>query len=274
MGLDVRKRVSLRVVDASGAVVSGDRIDYVRLGRTDGGVLSVTGRLVDQPLWVPVARVARGDVERPGWTVRPLRYRLDAVVIDGSNVVNRGQQRFDPNKGLWEIRVQQYDLKVTGRDAVFSAPAGDRVILTRPDGSRISTDLDTDHSATFAALPRGSYEVRIEPSAVRLSYTMLLSRDQSIEVKVLPRKSLAVVLAVLVLVAGALWWVGRRPARAIRRWPGPRLAGWPYRVTTAVDTVRSMTLHLAGWGASVLGHLMDAGFRKWHEVTWRRRDGL
>ena len=65
-----------------------------------------------------------------------LYYTLESVMVRGSDVVNRAQQRYFPaTEPNWTVQVRYFFVDFTARDAFFGFPIGSAVKLVEPDGT-------------------------------------------------------------------------------------------------------------------------------------------
>ena len=85
-------QVRFRFVDPRGKPVNSKRIAFVTLRSGTGTTRRVTGR---DPVWLPAERIVplEGGLSR-----KSVEWSVQSVMVDGSNVVNRGQQRFVPGE--------------------------------------------------------------------------------------------------------------------------------------------------------------------------------
>ena len=154
-GFDVSYQVSLAFTDPHGIPVDHERIDEVTLRSSIGAELRhPDGR----PRWYKAVRTIR----RPaGLDSVPIRYTIERVIVDGANVVNVGQQRFDVEPGdAWPIDLLLYSVRMVPNDALFGFPVDESIILTHPSGS--TTRIEADDGAYSAdGLARGLYRVQV-----------------------------------------------------------------------------------------------------------------
>ena len=60
-----------------------------------------------------------------------MHYAAERVLVAGSNVVNRGQQRFPAQTRVIELRLLLFQVRVTVRDALLGFPIGSAIRLHR-----------------------------------------------------------------------------------------------------------------------------------------------
>jgi phospholipase C len=204
--INLYHRVRARFVDQSGNKVDPRAVASVTLRGSDGGRHVLTrGR----PLWLQGNRVVP---ESEGRRSAALRYAADKVVVAGSNVVHRGQQRFTPAANpTIQLRLLLFAVRVRARDALLGFPIGSQVRLRYPNGRDRRLALGRSADLTVRSLPRGSYRVGVDALGISSSRPLALSRDQEVDLRVISWLDLAVVLLGLASIALALLFV-RRPA--------------------------------------------------------------
>jgi hypothetical protein len=219
-GFAVSHPVSRTYNDLYGAGIDPHRISSTTLTVSNGA----SHTLVDHgPDWLTASRVQR---RREGLEPTPLQYSVESVIIDGSNVVNRFQQRYfvEPN-ATWAIQVLLYQASFRASDALFGNSVGTGIDLTFPDGRVEHYAFGDDGDVLVSELARGLYAVRVSGvHGLAPSTPVALSRDQVIVLKVLTAVDVAVGGGVgLLLAMGLLLWgrphllSGRRRAKADRR---------------------------------------------------------
>jgi phospholipase C len=205
--LDLSYAVRPKYVDPEGGTVDPERVAAVEV-RSSYGTRHVFDGTEDlRLLGTRVARI--GSRLRP----RPIQYSVDRVVVDGANVVNRGQLRFHPDRAReLAIGVRFYPATIVVRDALFGFAIGSAVRLRRPDGTVARYELNRDGEARLPALPRGSYEVEADALGVLSQTPIALSRRQRVELRVVSYLDLAIVLLGLSAIAALLVRGRQRPA--------------------------------------------------------------
>ncbi len=203
-------RVTASFVDPSGDAVDPGVVSSVVLRGSDGGRHELAG---ERSLWLQGNRVVP---ESQGTTSTKLHYAAEKVLVAGSNVVHRGQQRFFPaERPAMQIRLLLFAVRVTARDALLGFPIGSAVRLQYPNGGERREALGPRAELTLTSLPRGDYRVGVEALGVSSSRPVALSRDQDVSLRVISWLDVAVVLLGLGSVALALLFA-RRPA-GVRR---------------------------------------------------------
>jgi hypothetical protein len=168
------------------------------------------------PVWLRGSRV----VPFSGQLVsKDIDYQVESALVDGTNVVNRAQQRFTPSKTQrLDVRLLFYSLKVKTKDALFGFPVGSAVQLTYPSGRVVRAPLK-DGEVRLPSLPRGTYDLKVVASGISFTRPVSVSRNQEVELKVISYLDIVLAgLALLALAVGLL--IVRRPhllARLRRR---------------------------------------------------------
>ena len=107
------------------------------------------------------------------------------MMVDGSNVVNRGQQRFVPGKQRdVSISVLFFQATFSVRDTLFGFPLGSAIRLRFPDGRVRRYPLANRASLQLPALARGQYEVSVDARGFSFTQPVSLSRDQRVALRV------------------------------------------------------------------------------------------
>jgi phospholipase C len=203
--INLYHRVRASFVDQSGNTVDPRAVASVTLRGSDGGRHVLAG---ERSLWLQGNRVVP---ESEGKRSTALHYAAEKVLVAGSNVVHRGQQRFIPagNRTI-QLRLLLFAVRVTVRDALLGFPIGSHMRLRYPNGRERREALGPNADLTLKSLPRGDYRVSVEALGISSSRPVALSRDQEVELRVISWLDLAVVLLGLASIALALLFV-RRP---------------------------------------------------------------
>lgn len=168
------------------------------------------------PRWLPASRIQR---YRAGLSVTPLQYSVESVMINGTNVVNRFQQRFylGPND-IWQIQLLLYSASIRARDAFFGFPVGTGILLSFPDGHSTTLGFGADQAVHTGLLARGEYKVKVVGiGGITPATPVALSRNQTIELTVLSTLDLIVAGAAGILGAFGLLFYGRPHLIGIKR---------------------------------------------------------
>lgn len=195
LALDVYRRVSFAFTDRNGASIDTSTISTLTLKSTVGGVYRYRDDALGTDQWLHAERVTRAQA---GAVVRPIEYSVQVVTVEGTNVVNRSQQRFDPNEvqdlSIWLLF---FPAEFRVRDALFGFPIGSSLRLTYPDGRELVVPL-LHGRASVASLPRGEYSVSVDGPGLALAVPLALSRPQDAEIMFLSYFDLAAAALVIV----------------------------------------------------------------------------
>ena len=181
VGFDVYHRVGLSFTSLSDSGVDADRISLVTLKRSDGSYFTFED---SQPQWLMSTRVVR---RKEGLEASPLLYSVESVMVDGTNAVNRYQQRYyvEP-EDTWEIQLLLYAIRIHANDALFGFSVGDSVALHFPDGHIEELQFGENQDVSRSSLARGQYHVQVQGASGMTPLTPIaLSRDQEVALKVL-----------------------------------------------------------------------------------------
>lgn len=226
IGFVYKYRVDQVFFDANGALVDPARISTL--------IIRGVGRTYNfeqaGPVWLPANRLIRRSGER--LHNLEILYYIKAIEIDGANVINQSQQRFNIRPdAVWPIQVLLYSAHFTARDVMFKFPIGRGIALTYPDGHTQEFLLDSPNAELeISSLARGSYSVTVIGGwGSALTTPMHLSKDQSIEVPVISYLDFAILIGVPLLFALLLLFIGRpqlllaknrrKPVRAVSPLP-------------------------------------------------------
>jgi phospholipase C len=209
--ISLHHKVRASFVDPSGAAIDPGLVTSVTLRGSDGGRHVLTG---DREVWLQGNRVVP---ESGGRKSTAIHYAAERVLVAGSNVVNRGQQRFFPAESrTMELRLLLFQVRVTVRDALLGFPIGSAIRLRYPNGEVRREALDRGAELTLTSVPRGDYRVSVDALGLSSSRPVALSRDQELDLQVISWLDVAVVLLGLTSVALALLFI-RRPSHVKRR---------------------------------------------------------
>lgn len=204
-GFDISRPVNLEFGGAGSELPSG-RVSVAEFRSSLGAVVHLEGA---GPHWVPAEHILNRDV---GLESVPIVYALQRVEVDGSNVVNRGQQRFvaGPEGSSWRIEPLLFSARFVARDAFFGHPVGDGIILEYPDGSTREFDYSGGDAVNLEDLARGTYRVSASGAAgIAPPTIMVLSRNQTVSPVVITWLDIGVVVAGSLILAVSLLLIGR-----------------------------------------------------------------
>jgi hypothetical protein len=132
--------------------------------------------------------------------------------------VFNGRQRFSPSSsGTWNISLAVFTLTVTAHDAFFGSQLGSHLVITRPDGQELSMQLSSAGPRRTPSMVRGLYSVQIDAAVLAGRASVLVSRNEQIDLRVITLwDAAAFLLLVLLIIVGAVLG-GRRMARRRER---------------------------------------------------------
>ncbi|MFF4014326.1 hypothetical protein [Streptomyces sp. NPDC001843] len=222
-----RYPVTTSFTDQHGTPVAAGRISSTTMKSDTGSRIEVPpGRTVWLDGLLPVFRDSV-------LTTRTISYSLQSVMVDGTNTVDAGKQRFTPAASGKPVFVTQFhDLTITAHDAMLSAATGSAAEVTMPDGTVRTVPFGKDGRATLRGLPRGHYAVDVKAGGVTAGQEVRLSKDREVDVQVIGDEDLAGAAVLLLATAVGLVFAGRSAARRAARRTG--LRGKP-RVQEAGD---------------------------------------
>jgi hypothetical protein len=208
-----------------------------------------------QPRWHRANRVSR---QKDGLITRPIDYRVESVIVDGMNVVNENQQRFDviPEE-TWPIELLLYSMRIQARDAVLGTPIGTGVEINYPDGYTTTIPFNEENEIAVHSLARGLYKVQVKGADGMAPLTPVsLSRDQDVELKVL--SALDMRLGLMLGLSGALGllFLGR-----------PTLLGLPLRLLRRILMLRrTQTGRATQFGSGQFGSVQAKLEKLWQRI--------
>jgi hypothetical protein len=205
IGFDVYHQVNQNFVDLDGNAFDTNRIKSITIKSAQGDIFNYQA---GQQIWVPASRVNRRST---GLEVTQLLYSVINVTVDGSNVVNKAQQRFYSGADeIWKISLILYSLEVIAKDALIGSPVGESLTLMYPDGTSESFPLDQSGAAKLPSLARGIYKIKLTGTkGIDTIIPVALSRNQVINENVITYLDLGIVFGFVFLIAIGLIFVGR-----------------------------------------------------------------
>ncbi|QLQ39452.1 hypothetical protein [Micromonospora robiginosa] len=227
VGLRTVRRVSWRYIDRFESPVPVRRVTSMRLRSNTGEIVEVAGDQLAKPLWLAESRTQQGP---RGLTSKHLYYVVDAVMVDGTSVVNRAGQKFVPwDRQSWVVQLLFFKVSFTASDMFFPRRAGDGIQLTRADGRVQRLPFGPDGTVLVPDLPRGTYTLTVRGGGLSFGRPVSISRDQEVMLTVISVVDLTLVAVGVLGVAVGLVLLGRphlrRPFRMLRlraRRPGRR----------------------------------------------------
>lgn len=209
LGFRVSYQLNFSFVTASNQSVPSSRVSGVDL-RADGGYInSVKGGRTIRLLGVQ-------PVQEAGVLVaHTVNYTVQSVMVDGSNVVNVGQQRVSPTRQQSaKFVLQLRQLTITAHDRFFGTHVGRAVVVTYPNGRRLSYRFDRAHQVVLTNLARGRYQVHIEGGGLLTSQAVVLSRNQIVIMPILTWTDIITLILILAVVVAAAVMRQRRGGRS------------------------------------------------------------
>ncbi len=200
VGFNTSHPIGLSFVDFFRNPVDESRVPSVTFKRSDGRYFTYEST---DPQWLTASRVMR---RKEGLEASPLLYSVESVMVDGTNAINRYQQRFYvEHSDTWTIELLLYSARIQAADAVFGFSLGDGILLQYPDGHTETFKFDDNGSVFIPSLARGLYHVQVQGAAGMAPLTPIaLSKDQDVTLKVLSVFDIAAAIALGTIGALAL----------------------------------------------------------------------
>jgi hypothetical protein len=179
---------------------------------------SSIGETVDldrpDPVWLQGTQLTTGS---NGPVSKDISYKINRVVVAGSNVVNSAQQRFIPSKEqLASVKLLFYSVRFVAADAMFGGGIGKGIDLQYPDGKTRNIPFAKGHAITVDDLPRGDYHVTVVGGGLRMARPVSVSRNSEADLDVISFLDVAVVGVALLVLALAILWFGLQLRRRHR----------------------------------------------------------
>jgi hypothetical protein len=234
---DLLYRVRMSFRDPAGRPVNSDRVNSVTFKGSHGV------RLTMKPggsHWLQGIRVVTSS---QGYRKKKLTWVVERATVEGSNVVNRNQQRFVPARTRnMLVALLLYPAQFSARDALFGFPLGSDVDITYPNGRVERHALGDDAEVSLPSLPRGQYTVSVVGPGITFERPVALSREQAVELEVLSYLDLGLGLGVLASLALGLLVLGRPHLLSAPRGLSTRLslALGPWRDSMRVAAVTAL----------------------------------
>jgi hypothetical protein len=231
VGYDVSYPVAFAFEGLEGEAIDPSRVTSFTLRSSLGGLADFDD---PGPHWLQAARIIRRST---GLESKPVQWSVEEAFVDGSNVVNRTEQkRTFEKEARWPIRLLLYSVKFTSQDAILGSPVGTHVVIEYPDGGVRRVPLNDDGTVEVTSLARGHYLAYVDAPGISPSMPISVSKErQEAKLKVISYLDLGLFAFVLVGTAVGLAFIGRPRLRsAVRsklrlRWsvhPSERLIPW------------------------------------------------
>jgi hypothetical protein len=205
---DIDYLIRLSFVDLAGGPVEHAKVSVLEVRDATGVTHQFTGEQLRRPVWLWGKRVVS---LQSGALAKPIYYTVQSVTVDGANVVNQAQQRYEPeDDAAFKVRLLFYSATFVARDAVFGFPVGSAVRLRFPDGRRGRFPLNARSEAVVGSLPRGEYDATIEGPGLPVSAPVSVTRPQRLTLKLVTWLDLAVFAAAAMAFVGGLPLLRRR----------------------------------------------------------------
>jgi hypothetical protein len=215
IGFALSHPIQTHFVDLTGEAIDWSRVSSITLKSSSAAYRTIDS---DQPYWLQTNRILR---QRTGIFPTEILWSVESVMLDGSNVVNRYQQRFfaKPNDN-WEVQLLVYQARITSKDALFGVPVGTGVSLTYPDGSTVEHSFDDQGELAIFDMARGQYKMQVEgASGVAPITPVALTKDQEVELKVFSGLDIGAMAALGLFLGLGLLFYGRPHLLMLRRGP-------------------------------------------------------
>ncbi len=237
-GFDVFRPMSQSFIDLSGAAIDPGRITSITLRSSLGEVLTYPD---GQSRFFKASRTVHRS---SGLEPVDVRYNVTDVEVDGSNVVNAGQQQlYVTPDAVWRITLLLFSARVQPKDAFFGFTAGSSIEVIYPSGRTEVVPAGPDGVVVVQGLARGIYRMTVaDAPGWAPAMPVALSKDQQVELRVVSWVDIATAALVGFVVVFGLLIRGRphligstsRPAGEIPAEPGiPWPAGSPLALARA-----------------------------------------
>ena len=212
--IELLYRVAPSFVDLGGERIDSEAVTSVTLQGSHGRRRVFSG---GRAQWLQANRVVP---ESGGEQSTALSYSVEKVVVAGSTVVHRAQQRFFPAESRKpQLRLLLFAARFKVRDALLGFPIGSAVRVEYPNGQEQRQALGPGAEVTVTSLPRGDYRVSVDAPGITSSRPVALSADQEVELRVISWLDVVIVLFGVASIALVLLFI-RRPGRVFARGGG------------------------------------------------------
>jgi hypothetical protein len=204
-GFHVSYPARFEFIDLEGNPVPAERISMVEIKNSLGDIYTFRG---DQTEWLQAWLALSRDIKLDQVEVVN---SIQRVVVDGSNVVNRGQQRFVLTQGVIpQVELLLYPAQFTAKDALFGFPTGRGVLLQYPDGHEENFSFDESRTVRIESLARGTYHATVSGApGIKPQNLFVLSRPQEIQLVVISILDILVGLLLGVILFAGILLAGR-----------------------------------------------------------------
>jgi hypothetical protein len=189
-------RVPVSFIDDSGSPLDPRRLSDVSAVGPAGSTARLTPS--EGSTWLTVPAPFSAAQAAPA---RSVRFALASARFDGVSVANRGDDRFTAAPGRpWAVKLRVYTLRVQVRKPLLGAPTREAVVRGG-SGVRRPAKVDTSGVAVLRQLPRGLYLVSPQGAEVGPAATVVVSRNEQVDVTLYTPAEVGVGLLGLVLCA-------------------------------------------------------------------------
>jgi hypothetical protein len=148
-----------------------------------------------------------------GLRKKAISYAVDSVTVEGTNVVNRSQQRFIPARSTrLDVMLLFNSARFSAHDAIFHFRVGSGIRLRYPNGRLRVEDFTTKGIAVVPDLPRGQYQVQVIGGGWSPFRPVAVSRNQDVKLAVITYLDAALVVFVLLALGAGVVLYRRRYA--------------------------------------------------------------
>lgn len=205
-------QVRPRLVQQDGAPLSPGMVSHIGLRSSLGqsATLAPSGTS-----WLPCARPVYRDSQLYS---RDVGYSVQEMLVDGTNVVHAGVQRFSPiHTPAPTVTGYFYALTITAHDALFGDAIGSYALLTMPDQAVRKVMLGHAHTATVANLPEGNYRVQVKANGADIpALDVHLSKDQTANLAAVSHADLALTGGVFTVAVAGIPLLSRARRHRVR----------------------------------------------------------
>jgi len=205
VGFILNYQVKQIFFDSDGKLVDPSRISHISM-RAVGRIYNFEDT---ESHWLPSNRLARRIGEH--LESHDILYYIRNVTIDGVNVINKSEQRFEVHPDdVWPIHVLLYSASFTARDVIFQDPIGKGIKLEYPDGRHEEFFFDDKNTIDISSLARGPYRATVIGAGGSAPPTPIhLSRDLDVELRVISYLDMAIIFGIPAIIALGLLFYGR-----------------------------------------------------------------
>jgi hypothetical protein len=205
--LNVAYAIDFSFENLRGQPVDPARVQFLSVRSSHGVVTEAQAESVRGRHWLQGVRV----ITTPdGPLAKDVLQSIERVKVDGTNVVNRAQQRFFPRKQReFGITLLLYSARFAARDALFGFPIGSGVRLRHPSGRWTYHPFTSSGKLVLGELARGEYWVEVKAPGLSFLRPVTLSRNQEVPLEVLSYADIGLTMAILAATALGLLYIGR-----------------------------------------------------------------